>query len=131
MSKAILSAAGVVLAALCIWLTVRIVNRRERWAKRTLAALIVLMPIFYLASFGPECWWFAVTVRQVEGGPPFGSNAAYASRAYWPIGWAVDRYPSLRPIIAGYSRLFGKRSAVLLPVKGSGAEGTILWMQPS
>jgi NO-binding membrane sensor protein with MHYT domain len=28
-------------AALGIWLTVRIVNRRERWARRMLAALLV------------------------------------------------------------------------------------------
>jgi hypothetical protein len=34
---------------------VRIVNRRERWAKRTLAAAIAL-PILYVLSFGPACW---------------------------------------------------------------------------
>lgn len=33
---------GVAFAAVCIWLTVRIINRRERWAKRTLAAVIIL-----------------------------------------------------------------------------------------
>jgi len=30
-----------VVAAFCVWLTVRIVNRRERWAKWTLAFAIV------------------------------------------------------------------------------------------
>jgi hypothetical protein len=39
-------------AALCVWLTVRIVNRRERWAKWTLAAAVGL-PLMYVASFGP------------------------------------------------------------------------------
>ena len=41
-----LSIFGVAFAAFCVWLTVRIVNRRERWAKWTLAvALIVGCPL--------------------------------------------------------------------------------------
>ena len=35
-----LSTLAVAFAALCVWLTVRIVNRRERWAKWTLAGAI-------------------------------------------------------------------------------------------
>ena len=46
---------AIVFAAFCIWLTVRIVNRRERWAKRTLAAVVGL-PLTYVLSFGPACW---------------------------------------------------------------------------
>jgi hypothetical protein len=34
---------------------VRILNRRERWAKRTLAAVIGI-PTLYVLSFGPACW---------------------------------------------------------------------------
>ena len=125
----LLTVLAVAAAAFCVWLGVRIVNRRERWAKRTAAALVAALPILYLASFGPACWWMATTATEVPGGPRIGSNAAYVSRAYWPIGWGVERYPSLRPVFAGYSRLFGTRSAVLVPTKGSGAEGTILWLQ--
>lgn len=44
-------------AALCLWLTVRIINRRERWAKRMLAAVIA-MPVLYVASSGPAVWIF-------------------------------------------------------------------------
>jgi hypothetical protein len=51
---------GVVFAALCIWLSVRIFNRRERWAKRTLAAVVGL-PVLYVASFGPACWFTSRT----------------------------------------------------------------------
>ena len=43
------------LGAFCIWLGVRIANRRERWAKRTavaLAILVMLNPI----SAGPLAW---------------------------------------------------------------------------
>ena len=42
-------------ASYCVWLIVRIVKRRERWAKWTLAAVIG-MPVLYVASFGPACW---------------------------------------------------------------------------
>jgi len=48
---------GVIIAAVCLWLGVRIFNRRERWAKWTLAA-IVCPPALYLLGFGPACWWF-------------------------------------------------------------------------
>jgi hypothetical protein len=49
------SGLGVAFVAFCIWLTVRIVNRRERWAKWTLAA-VVGVPVLYVAIFGPACW---------------------------------------------------------------------------
>ena len=53
--------------ALCVWLIVRIVNRRERWAKRTLAA-VVGVPVLYVASFGPACWitsWTDIGARVI------------------------------------------------------------------
>jgi hypothetical protein len=46
---------AVAYAALCVWLGVRIVNRRERWAKWTLAGVIAV-PSLYVGSFGPACW---------------------------------------------------------------------------
>jgi hypothetical protein len=45
---------GVAFVAFCVWLGVRIVNRRERWAKWTLATLTGL-PVLYMLSFGPAC----------------------------------------------------------------------------
>jgi hypothetical protein len=51
---------AVVFAALCVWLTVRIVNRKERWAKWTLAATLAA-PVLYVASFGPACWIYSRT----------------------------------------------------------------------
>jgi hypothetical protein len=41
--------------ALCVYLTRRIVTRRERWAKRVLGATLAL-PVLYVASFGPAVW---------------------------------------------------------------------------
>jgi hypothetical protein len=46
---------GVAYAAFCVWLTVRIVKQRERWAKRTLAA-VVCLPVLYVLSIGPVAW---------------------------------------------------------------------------
>ena len=51
-----LAVTGVAFAAFCVWLTVRIVNRRERWAKWLLASLLFGFPLLYVASFGPACW---------------------------------------------------------------------------
>ena len=46
----LLPAQGTAFAAFCVWLTVRIVNRRERWAKWTLAgAFIAFLHIMSLA----------------------------------------------------------------------------------
>ena len=36
------------------WLTIRIINRREKWAKRT--ALALCLALAYPLSFGPACW---------------------------------------------------------------------------
>ena len=52
---------GVTFASACVWLTIRIINRRERWAKRTLVALIVL-PVLYVASIGPAQWLWVYAV---------------------------------------------------------------------
>ena len=58
----LLALMAVVFAAAGVWLTVRIVNRREKWAKRTLA--MVLAPAIYVMSFGPACW-----ISSVMNGP--------------------------------------------------------------
>jgi hypothetical protein len=78
---------GVAFAALCVWLGVRIVNRRERWAKWTLAAVIVL-PTLYLLSVGPIVWlyggeqnvpeWILIVywpLRLIPSGPEFINKA--------------------------------------------------------
>jgi hypothetical protein len=51
----VLSIFGVAFAALCVWLAVRIVNRKERWAKR-LAAAIIVIPSLYALGIGPAGW---------------------------------------------------------------------------
>ena len=57
MSEILFAVAGISVAAFGIWLTVRIINRRERWARRTAAALVVVLVVYPL-SFGPAVWLF-------------------------------------------------------------------------
>lgn len=45
---------GVAFAAFCVWVGARIVNRRERWAKRT-ALLLLAVVTLYPLSLGPAC----------------------------------------------------------------------------
>ena len=47
---------AVALAAFVVWLTIRIVNRRERWAKWTLVAVVVVAFVGYPMSIGPVRW---------------------------------------------------------------------------
>ena len=61
----LLRALAVAFVAFCVWLTVRIVNRRERWAKRTLMA-VVGIPLLYVLSFGPACWISSHTLDRVD-----------------------------------------------------------------
>ncbi|HEY3965895.1 MAG TPA: hypothetical protein VGM05_15150 [Planctomycetaceae bacterium] len=52
---ALLPALAIAFTAFCVWLGVRIVNRHERWAKWALA-LVIVLPMLYVGSFGPACW---------------------------------------------------------------------------
>ena len=67
---------GATFAAFCVWLTVRIVNRREKWAKRTAVGL-ALSAVLYVLSFGPACW---ITSRTHAG-------ASKIRIVYRPMTW--------------------------------------------
>jgi hypothetical protein len=61
-------------AAACgIWLTVRAINRRERWASRLAVGISVAMPILYLLSIGPATW---------------GAQSGYVSTGFFRIFYA-------------------------------------------
>ncbi len=47
---------GIAFAACSVCLTVRIINRRERWAKWTFT-IIVLLIVLYPLSGGPAAWF--------------------------------------------------------------------------
>ena len=74
----LLPALAVAFAAFCVWLTVRIVNRRERWAKWTLA-IVIGLPTLYVASFGPACWYAGDNETTI----------AAIFDVYYPILWSA------------------------------------------
>jgi hypothetical protein len=78
----VLSIFGVAYAALCVWLLVRVINRRERWAKR-MAAVIAALPLLYVVSFGPACWMIArPKLRDIQ-------TPARGAVIFWPLGLAA------------------------------------------
>ncbi len=97
--RILFSALAVAFFAFCIWLAVRLVNRRERWAKRTLAAGVVV-PVLYVLSLGPSNW--LINHGSVKEKGPIHSMliAIYApldeSITYWPrkaknvLSWYVE-----------------------------------------
>src|SRR5512144_358113 len=91
----LLPALAVAFAAFCVWLTVRIINRRERWAKWTVVAVVGL-PVLYILSFGPACWWFTIPSGQSGNFP--GTNdplpPVQVHQTYWPIGWLALKSPA-------------------------------------
>ncbi len=88
MSEAILPALGVVFAAFVVWLTVRIVNRRERWAKRTALAFVVVL-VLYPLSMGPAYW---ITGRTAW--TDLWTWYPVCAVAYWPV-WEVARHSAM------------------------------------
>lgn len=81
----------VAFAAFCVWLTVRIINRKERWAKWTLVGTIVGVPILYIGSFGPACWATSNANPDVDVNQ---TNRALA--IYWPLAKALSSAPNSR-----------------------------------
>ena len=70
---------AVAFTAFCVWLAVRIMNRRERWAKRTLT-LVVGLPVLYLVSFGSAIYLHYTYTPREE----------FFYRAYAPVFSLVD-----------------------------------------
>jgi hypothetical protein len=84
---------GFALAAFCVWLTVRIVNRRERWAKWTAVGLAVVL--LYPLSIGPACW---ISSRTNTG-------AAGVSVVYRPLTWCMSHSEQIAHSIHWYSKV--------------------------
>lgn len=72
-------------AAFCVWLGVRVINRRERWAKWTAVAVLVL--VVYPASLGPAAYLARATGKPdwLEGPLAF---------IYLPLQAVVECYPN-------------------------------------
>ena len=73
----ILSTPAVACGAFCVWLGVRIINRRERWAKWSLVGMSAI-PALYVLSYAP-----AVFVVTIIGQPDWATEQFYGF--YSPI----------------------------------------------
>src|SRR5260370_1286604 len=80
MIQAIWTILGTTFGAVAVWLAVRIVNRRERWAKWTAVALAAVL-VSYSLSFGPACW---ISSRTSVG-------ASRLPVIYRPMMWVISR----------------------------------------
>ncbi len=78
---------AVVFAAFCVWLTVRIVNRRERWAKRLAWGLIAISAIYPLSS-GPTRS-VAIRYRMIPMRGPFVMQTGTIASGDWDISRSV------------------------------------------
>lgn len=93
---------AVAFASFCIWLVVRVINRRERWTKRTVIAVGAL--VLYVFSWAPVAWltsspespypwpvvdyfFWPVWFLQQNAPEPVGNAMSWWSRQ-WP-----SRYP--------------------------------------
>ncbi|MBI3864247.1 MAG: hypothetical protein HY290_20375 [Planctomycetia bacterium] len=119
---------GAAFAAFCLWLAVRIINRRERWAKWTLAATIVGLPLIYVLSFGPACWLNERTSKEfilTTGDPDPGSfwergiGDDVFLTVYRPFFEFADGRPGWRRTLCRWYAEVGTRSA-RLNVRGNG-----------
>jgi hypothetical protein len=93
-----LSIFGITFVAFCVWLTVRIINRRERWAKWTQAA-VVGVPMLYVLSFGPAMWMLDRGILPAQSGSAVGC-------VYYPIVHGLTEGPRpIRKTIEWYANL--------------------------
>jgi hypothetical protein len=90
-----------------------------------IAALLVGLPVLYVASFGPACWWFS----RSENRYPVLSGALrplpFAPRIYFPIGWMnahgpkfiakpIEWYATLGTPYVGVRKEWGQEIGVVL-----------------
>ncbi len=86
-------------------------RKRHRWA--WIVALLIELPVLYVASFGPACWWLATT-------PP-GGRTAVAPRVYWPLGRLAGTQRWLGDAIFWYGTR-GWRNRLAVPTSWDGTQ---------
>jgi hypothetical protein len=73
-------------AAFVVWITVRFINRRERWAKWLLVATIFGAPILYVLSVGPAAYMTTHGLASPE-------LSQALTTFYSPLDWIMDHGP--------------------------------------
>jgi len=91
----ILPTLAVAFAAFCIWLGVRIYNRRERWAKWTAVGIALALALYPL-SVGPMVWlrkhrWISEqTIIGTRIYEPLFMICEQSEAAYHSLEWYAD-----------------------------------------
>jgi hypothetical protein len=112
---------AVAFAAVCVWLGVRVYNRRERWAKWTLGAVVGL-PILYALSFGLAC-----RVASCRFDADRGAHQWRIPTFYWPIQTYVPVCPGGSAAVKWYVTIFlPMNSDVLVPFD---RQGELAWVR--
>jgi hypothetical protein len=111
MGEVVVAVLGVAFAAFCVWLGVRIVNRRERWAKWTAVALLVLTPVLYVLSIGPAAW---LHTRHLMP-----ESLSSATRHFYdPIHWIMGHGPEpVGRAITWYAQLWSANAPPDTPAR--------------
>jgi hypothetical protein len=116
----LLPALSVAFAAFCVWLTVRIVNRRERWAKWTLAGLLIGLPVFYVASFGVA---IVIAATPADEFSDRDRSRHIWPKVYCPIGKLLVADPKYKAVILWYANLWmPDESVVAIPISADGSK---------
>jgi hypothetical protein len=96
----IITALAVTFAAFVVWLTIRLINRRERWARRLLIGIIAGAPVLYVLSLGPTVY---ITTRQQVSAEINESIATF----YAPLVWIAEHGPApIHDALWWYSELW-------------------------
>ena len=73
-------------------------RKKPGWAFWT-TVVVVLVPLLYVLSIGPACWWFARYAAFFSYVP-----VKYAPKPYWPVGWIAKRSRPVRKLVGWYVR---------------------------
>src|SRR5260370_40515376 len=94
MGEATAAILGAAFTAFAVWLAVRIINRREKWAKRT--ALALSLPVCYALSIGPAA--FALTHGLL--------SRSYYDTFYAPLWWLGGMSETWLKLLYGYALIW-------------------------
>ena len=89
-----------------------------RRPRRFWIIMAVVLPVLYVASFGPACWWFH---RSGWGGIGGYEQIRIAPKFYWPIGWTAKHSPMpIQRAIFWYARVGGGGEYIYIPINSAG-----------
>ena len=91
-------------------------RKKPGWAFWTTVALS--LPVLYVLSFGPACWWFS----QIGSFPSTSRRLRLAAaprqyvdlpHVYWPLGWAANRGEWPKAMLTWYGGLGLPRGTII------------------